>query len=121
MTYDMAVVLGGVAIALYSDLKQSLNQVSKDNVTLGGVMYTDFTANRRAWTISWDLLTEEDGSVLQQLYLSQFTNRAYHMLQIDALGIYIPVKMEVSDKDIKYNGGFAKGFSITLLEQNPIS
>ncbi len=116
-TQDMIIILGGVEMPKFTDLKRLLDPNETDIETLGGNLFTDFINNRRSWRLSWKLLKEEDYTTIQNLFLEQYEIGVYHPLQIDAYNLYTPVKMEISDHDIKHNGGFVEGFSVLLKEQ----
>lgn len=116
-TQDMIIILGGVVMPKYTELQRLFDPNETDIVTLGGFLYTDFINNRRSWRLSWKLLREEDYTTIQNLFLKQYETGVYHPLQLPAYNIYTPVKMGISDHNIKYNGGFVEGFSVILKEQ----
>lgn len=118
---DTTIILGGVVLPFYSELKETTKPNETDIVTLGGNLYTDFINNRREWVVSWENLKREDFDIIYALYTRQYQQSSYLMLQIDAYNIYIPAKINISQKDIKWNGSIYKNFSITLKEQLPFS
>lgn len=122
MSKDMAMVLGGRLLPKPSTFKRTLIPNETDITTLGGTLYTDFVNNRREWEVGWKLILEDtDYDTIQELYLEQYENQTYHILQFDAYGIYTPVKMNISAQKIKYNGTLIEAFTITLKEQYAIS
>lgn len=120
-TKDMQIILGGVTLPKFSMFKRTDTPNEADVVTLGGNLYTDFINQRREWVISWEKLKSEDHDTIMAIYRRQYQNESYHMLQINAYGLYVPVKMNISAQNIRYNGSIIEGFSITLKEQYAIS
>lgn len=118
---DMRIVLGGVQLPRPTSFKRIYKPNETDNFTLGGKMYTDFININRAWEVGWENMTNEDFSIVDALYFRQYSEYTYHMLQFDAYSLYIPVKMEISDQGIKYNGSLIENVKIILREQNAIS
>lgn len=120
-TKDMAVVLGGVLMPKPDGFNRILEANETDIRTLGGILYTDFVNNIRSWSMSWKYITQEDYAIIERLYLAQYTNNRYAMLQFNAYSIYAPVKIKMSNQKPKFNGSVYEDFSITLIEQNPFS
>lgn len=118
---DMQIVLGGVELPKFTKIKRLIEPNETDKFTLGGTMFTYFKNNRRSWILNWKLLTEEDFTAIYDLYIAQYNNAVYHPLQINAYNVYVPVKMEISEQDIRYNGGFVENFNLTLKEQYAFS
>lgn len=118
---DIAIILGGTLLSNYKTLNRLIEPNETDKVTLGGNLFTYHKNNRRIWKISWDLLKEEDFQVIYDLYIDQYNNNTYHTLQLDAYDVYVPVKMEIDNQNIKYNGSIIKGFTLTLKEQYAFS
>lgn len=118
---DMQIILGGVQLPKFKTFKRVDTPNEADVMTLGGNLYTDFINQRREWQIGWELLTSEDHDTIMAIYRRQYQNESYHMLQINAYGIYVPVKMNISTQNIKYNGSLIENFSVTLKEQYAIS
>lgn len=122
MGKDMAMILGGRLLPKPSTFKRTLIPNETDITTLGGTLFTDFVNNRREWEVGWKLILEDtDYDTIQDLYLEQYENQTYHLLQFDAYGIYTPVKMNISAQKIKHNGTLIEAFTITLKEQYAIS
>ena len=118
----MAIILGGVLLPKYTQLKKLNDANQTDSQTLGGGIYTDFINVRRGWKIIWNLLKEEDYTTIRAIYDNQFTTGAYPVLQFDAENIYTPAKMDIpTEEDIKYNGAYIENFNIVLKEQPAIS
>lgn len=119
---DMAMVLGGRLLPKPSTFlkKEDINGV--DVRTLGGVLYTDFRDRNRSWTVGWkNILYDTDHQTITDIWLEQLDTRTYPMLQFDSEGIYVPVKIDISEQKIRYNGTLIQDFTITLTERNPIS
>lgn len=117
----MQIIIGGVELPKPSGFRRTVIGNESNNVTLGGVMYTDFINNRRSWRISWENLKYEDYEIIYDLYFRQYEEETYHYLQFDAYGLYVPVKIEMSEEEIKHNSVLIKNFSITLIEAVPFS
>lgn len=117
----MQIILGGVQLPKFKTFKRTDVPNEADVTTLGGNLYTDFINQRREWVVGWDLMTSEDHDTVMALYRRQYQTEQYLMLQINAYGIYVPVKMNISTQNIKYNGSLVESFSITLKEQYAIS
>ena len=122
-TKDMAVILGGRLLPKFTKdgFKRIYTPNEKDNVTLGGTLFTYFKNNRRTWQIKWSMIKEDGFQVIEDLYLEQYELSIYHPLQIDAFGIITTVKMNMNNPDIVLNGGFYRNVVITLQEKAAIS
>lgn len=119
---DMAMVLGGRLVPKPSKFVKTETINGVDITTLGGVLYTDFRDIKRVWEVSWDnILYDTDHLTLMAVWRNQISTRTYPMLQFASESLYVPVKMDISPQDIKYNGTLIQSFTITLTEQNPIS
>lgn len=112
---------GTVELPLYKSLKETVDPNETDNVTLDGTLYTDFVNNRRGWQVAWDKLKAADYDVVRALYGEQYTYEAYHTYELPEYGITAPMKMNITDRNIRLNGEIIEGFSITLKEQYAIS
>lgn len=119
----MRIVLGGRTLPKPNTFKRIQTPTETDVVTLGGSLYTDFISRRQAWQCGWKLITEEQMQIIQDLFEEQYTDPtgAYHLLQFDAYDIYAPVKLEITDQQIKYNGALIENFSIVLKQQYAVS
>lgn len=118
---DMILIIGGHIIPRPSTFREKTEPNETDRRTLGGKLSTDFININRSWSIGWDIISADDFAVIHQLYYDQYTNEAYPVMQFDAYDIYGPVKLEISEKDIKYNGSVIKNFTMTIKEQNAIT
>lgn len=112
---------GTVELPLYKSLKESVDPNETDNVTLDGTLYTDFVNNRRGWQVAWEKLKAADYDVVRALYNEQYQYEAYHTYELPEYGITAPMKMNITDRNIRLNGEIIEGFSITLKEQYAIS
>ncbi len=117
---DMTLILGGVILPKYSSLKRIDTPNESDNFTLASTLYTDFINNHRSWLITWKDTTRANLNIVRNLYLEQYTNGTYHPLQFDAENIYAPVKINISDQDVKFNGELVT-FQATITEQYAFS
>lgn len=123
MPNDIDITLGGFAIPMRNLFK--LVEITKPNEatneTLGGIRYTDFTNNLRSWRLSFAYICEDDFDDLYQVYKNQYNNEAYPTLLVPYYTINTPVKMSVSDKDIKFDGNMIVDYEILLEEQYAFS
>lgn len=118
---DMSIIVGSTILPLYSTLKEQISPNETENITLDGTLYTDFVNNRRGWLVGWDKMKESDYSVIRALYNAQYTTETVPIVQIPAYGITAPMKLNISDRDIRLNGEIIEGFTLTLKEQYAIS
>lgn len=118
---DMQIIIDSTVLPLYSTLKEQSTPIESENVTLDGTMFTDFTSNRRAWVVGWEKLKAADYDTIRTLYNAQYTNEAIPIVEIPEYGITAPMKIVISDRNIRLNGEIIEGFSITLKEQYAIS
>lgn len=118
---DMRIIVDGTVLPLYSTLKESTTPTESENVTLDGTLYTDFTNNRRAWVVGWEKLKEADYDTIRALYNAQYATENIPLVEIPEYGITAPMKLNISDRNIRLNGEIIEGFSLTLKEQYAIS
>lgn len=118
---DMSMVLGGVVIPYPSSFVLNVIPNETDVRVLSGNLYTDFVSNLRTWEIGWDTMTRENYEIIYQIYLNQYSRLQYPILQFDAKGIYVPVKVNIDPENLKHNGVLVVGFKMTLKEQYPFS
>jgi hypothetical protein len=123
---DMRIIVtrlsgGTVELPLYSSLKEMIDPNETDNTTLDGTLYTDFVNNRRSWMVAWEKLKAADYDTVRALFNEQYQYEAYHTFVLPEYGISAPMKINISDRNIRLNGEIIEGFSITLKEQYAIS
>lgn len=118
---DMSIIVDSTVLPLYSTLKEQISPIEAENVTLDGSMYTDFTANRRAWVVGWEKLKAEDYDTIRDLYNAQYTTESIPIVEISEYGITAPMKLVISDKNIRLNGEIIQSFVLTLKEQYAVS
>lgn len=118
---DMKIVVDSTVLPLYSTLKEQVSPIESEQVTLDGSMYTDFTANRRAWVVGWEKLKATDYDTIRALYNAQYANEAIPIVEIPEYGITAPMKLDISDRNIRLNGEIIEGFTLTLKEQYAVS
>lgn len=118
---DMRIIVNGTVLPLYSTLKEDVTPNETENVTLDGTLYTDFINNRRSWVVGWEKLKAADYDVIRALYMAQYNTESVPIVQIVEYGISAPMKMNISDRNIRLNGEIIEGFSLTLKEQYAIS
>lgn len=117
----MSIIVDSTVLPLYSTLKEQIAPIEAENVTLDGSMYTDFTANRRAWVVGWEKLKAEDYDTIRDLYNAQYTTESIPIVEIPEYGITAPMKLVISDKNIRLNGEIIQSFVLTLKEQYAVS
>ena len=123
---DMRIIVhkiggGTVELPLYKTLKEITDPNETDNLTLDGTLYTDFVNNRRGWQVGWEKLKAADYDTVRELYNLQYQHEAYHTYELPEYGITAPMKMNITDRNIRLNGEIIEGFMITLKEQYAIS
>lgn len=121
MSKDMSIIVGSTTLPLYSTLKEVVSPIESENITLDGQMFTDFTNNRRAWAVGWQKLLAADYDTIRALYDAQYTTESIPIVQIPEYGITAPMKLVISERNIRLNGEIIEGFTLTLKEQYAVS
>lgn len=119
----MKLYLGAQTLPEYANdgFKEITEPNTAKNVALDGTLYVDFYNNRRKWEIRWDYLTPAEYASIRALYDAQFANEAFTYFGVPALGINVPVYINVVDTNRKWDGRLIQGFSIVLEEQYAVS
>jgi hypothetical protein len=124
-TKDMRIIVtdsaGTTILPLYKTLSEKLDPIESKNITLDGTLYTDFINNRRAWVVGWEKLKAADYDVIRAIYNRQYTTENIPIVFLVEYGISAPMKVEISDRNIRLNGEIIEGVTITLLEQYAVS
>lgn len=118
---NIQVILDGNTLPVPTTFRQVSNQNATDNTTLDGTLYTDFVNVNRVWQVSWTVMCQEDYDILYDIFFDQFSTSDYPLLVISYYGISVPVKVNLNEKDIYWDGNQIKGISVTLVEQYAIS
>lgn len=120
---NLEVSLNATALPMFraEDFRELLNPNESDNQTLDGSIYTDFIGLNRSWEISWPRLTDTQYNAIRALYEYQFTNETYLTLEIPYYSIDTIAKLEISAKDIKWDGCYIYDFSIKIIEALSVS
>lgn len=120
---NLEVSLDNVALPMFraEDFKEILKPNEADNKTLDGSLYTDFIGLNRSWQIKWPRLTDVQYNAIRALYNSQYTNESYLNLEIPYYSIDTTAKLEISAKDIKWDGCYIFDFSVTIIEALSVS
>lgn len=122
---DMRIIVtdsaGTTVLPLYSTLKEQIDAIESENITLDGSMYTDFTSNRRAWAVGFEKLKAADYDTIRAIYNRQYLNETIPTVQLVEYGIVAPMKFVISDRNIRLNGEIIEGFTLTLKEQYAVS
>lgn len=113
--------LDGLQLPLYGELKEIVKPNAAKNYTLDGGLNVDFYNNRRMWEISWKFLKPAEYDAIRAKYDRQFSAQTMLQFIVDPLGLFVPVYMEINEKNIKWNGQLIEGFTITLEERYAIS
>lgn len=93
-----------------------------DVTTLSFNVYTDFFAQKRAWTNTYSFLTEAEFNVLKGFYDRQFTLFQYPRLTIERDGIVnVPVRFTLSPKNVVDNCGTVAGVTISFRESQQLA
>lgn len=92
-----------------------------NNKTLDGSLYTDFIGLNRSWQVSWPRLTSTQYDTIRTLFDYQYTNETFLHLEIPYYLIDTTAKLEISTKDIKWDGCYIYDFSITITEALSVS
>lgn len=113
--------LAGLRLPLYG----SLTEIPDPNITkvetLDASLRVDFFNQRRAWQISWKLLTIAEYESIRAKYDQQFENSEFLNFIVEDKQINVSVLMTINNVDIKHNGQYIDGFSIKLEEQFAVS
>lgn len=118
---DMSIIVDSTTLPLYSTLREVVTPIESENITLDGSMYTDFTNNRRSWLVGWEKLKAADYDTIRALYDAQYTNEAIPLVEIPEYDVVAPMKLSISERNIRLNGEIIEGFTMTLKEQYAIS
>lgn len=103
------------------NFKELLKANESDNQTLDGSMYTDFIGLNRSWQIKWPRLLDTEYDAIRALFNSQYTNESYLHLEIPYYSIDTTAKLEISAKDIRWDGCYIYDFSVTIIEALSVS
>lgn len=88
-----------------------------DVQTLSYNIYTDFIAQKRAWSHTWAYMSESDFNVLKGYYDRQFTAFTYPLLTITDLGVdEVPVRMRIEPQNIIDNCGVVRDVTVSFRE-----
>lgn len=117
----MRIIVNGTVLPLYSTLKEQLSPIESENITLDGTLYTDFINNRRSWVVGWDKLKATEYETIRALFNAQYTTEAIPVVQLVEYAISAPMKMNISDRNIRFNGEIIEGVTVTFKEQYAIS
>lgn len=113
--------LDGLLLPKYSSLTEDTKPNDSMNYTLDGTLQVDFYNRNRRWVLSWKLLTMAEYESIRAKFDLQYTNQQFLTFHINDIDLWTPVYMTIPDIQIKHNGQYVEGFSVTLTEQNAIS
>lgn len=120
---NLEIDLNGQALPMFraEDFREILKPNESNNQTLDGSIYTDFVGLNRSWQVKWPRLTDTQYDAIRALFDYQYTNETYLTLEIPYYSIDTIAKLEISAKDIKWDGCYIYDFSITLIEALSVS
>lgn len=120
---NLEVSLNSTALPMFraEDFEEIIIPNESSNKTLDGSMYTDFMGLNRSWSISWPRLTDTQYDAIRALFNLQYTNETYLHLEIPYYSIDTTAKLEISAKDIKWDGCYIYNFSVTIIEALSVS
>jgi hypothetical protein len=118
---NIVITLGGVELPDSNILLETTEPNETDVRTLDGTLDTDFINQLRGWTITWRRLSAANYDAIRAIFDAQYTNEAYPILLIPYYNIEVPVKVNISTKNIRFDGDCIIDFTITLQEQYAIS
>lgn len=96
-------------------------EIASDVQVLSGNVYTDFIAQKRAWSHTWKYLTEAEYNVIKGYYDRQFTNFEYPLLTISDNGVTsIPVRMTIAPQNIIDNCGTIQDVTVSFRESKQL-
>jgi hypothetical protein len=88
-----------------------------DVQTLDGNVYTDFIAQKRLWSHTWQTLSQSEYNALRAFYDRQFTSFKYPALTIDHYAVSsVPVRMTINTKEIISHGGEVANVQVSFRE-----
>ncbi len=119
--YYATMYLDGMLLPNYGTLKEITQPNAAKNYTLNGELYVDFYNNRRVWEISWNFLEMAQYELIRAKYNKQFSQQAMLLFVVNNLNLFVPVYININDKNIKWSGQLVEGFAIILEEQYAIS
>lgn len=108
--------MGGTYLPIPTKFVEAIGANESTNQTLDGTLYVDYTSGSRTWTIEWAVLCEDDYNSLREIYDNQYVNNQPATLVIPYYDIDVLVEVNISSKNIFWDGNMIKGFSITLVE-----
>lgn len=113
--------INGITLRKYNDFRRTDTPSESNNRTLAGVLYTDFLFTARSFEIFWENMPYDDYMDVINLYLSQYQNASYYIMEFPELGISMPVKLSIGRHSIKYNRTLIDSFTLFIEEKYPIS
>lgn len=101
---------------------ETLEENATDNITLDGTIFTDFTNQRRSWSLNYTVLDVDVYDQIRAIYDSQFTTGNFPTMTIVDDDGNIPlsetsVRMHLGSRDIRRHGKKAWDVKIRLDEK----
>ena len=118
---NIVITLSGWELPEQHELVQISGLKSSDVKVLSGAIYTDYISRYGAWSIKWEELRKADYDALYAIWTDQFDSEQYPTLSIPYYGVLGPAKLDINDKNIKFDGNRVIDVQITLREQYAIS
>ncbi len=92
-------------------------EIGTDVQVLSGNIYTDFIAQKRAWTRTFTNMPKDEFDLLKGFYDRQFTLYEYpHLTIVDDDASDIPVRMTFSGTNIIDNCGLTQEVTVSFRE-----
>lgn len=90
------------------------------NTSLQGRDSYDFMYRKREWVITWKLIkTDVDFELLYDFWIGQFDTLTLPLMTFEDEGLVdVPVYIDISDMQRKYNNVLKEGFSVVLSERD---
>lgn len=118
---NITITLGGEVLPVPTSFREITEPNESNNTTLDGTLYTDFVNVKRTWEVNWAFLCKEDYDAIRAVFDSQYELEAFPLLVVPFYTVSTPVKMNISTKNIRWDGNQIADFTITLHEQYAIS
>jgi hypothetical protein len=98
-------------------LSEQTIEDATDVQTLDFSVYTDFIAQKRLWSHTWETLSESEYNALRAFYDRQFTTFKYPKLSIAHYAVSgVPVRMTLNTKDIISHAGEVANVQVSFRE-----
>lgn len=98
-------------------LSEQTIENATDVQTLDSNVYTDFIAQKRLWSHTWETLSQSDYNALRAFYDRQFTTFKYPRLTIAHYSVSdVPVRMTLNTKEVISHAGEVANVQVSFRE-----